>query len=71
MTNKQKKVLDFITDYQEKHGHHPTLHAIRRELKAKSVNTATQYVNSLVSQGHLFKVKINDRQHLYHLSKFQ
>lgn len=71
MTEKQQRVLDFITSYQEKHGHHPSLHQIRKELRAKSINTVTQYVNALVEKGVLFKVKINKRQHMYHLSRFQ
>ena len=55
ITKKQKQVLDFITDYQERKGYAPTLHEIRKKFKLASVSTAHFHVSKLRDLGYLAK----------------
>jgi len=52
-TKKQKKVLDFIEDYQRKKKYSPSLEEIRKQFKFASVSTAHFHVSRLESLGYL------------------
>ena len=54
-TKKQKQVLDFITDFQNRKGYAPTLDEIRKKLKLASVSTAHFHVSKLRDLGYLSK----------------
>ncbi len=49
---KQKDVLDFITKYQQAHGHGPTLDEIARKID-RAVPTVHQHVQALRAKGYL------------------
>lgn len=49
---KQKHVLDFINQYQQAHGHGPTLDEIAEKLK-RAVPTIHQHVQALRAKGYL------------------
>ena len=55
VTKRQKEVLDFITDYQERKGYAPSLDEIRKKLKLSSVSTAHFHVSKLRDLGYLSK----------------
>ncbi|TAL20067.1 transcriptional repressor LexA, partial [Patescibacteria group bacterium] len=55
ITKKQKQVLDFITDYQERKGYAPSLDEIRKKFKLASVSTAHFHVSKLRDLGLLSK----------------
>ena len=55
VTKRQKQVLDFITDYQERKGYAPSLDEIRKKLKLSSVSTAHFHVSKLRDLGFLSK----------------
>ena len=55
VTKRQKEVLDFITDYQERKGYAPSLDEIRKKLKLSSVSTAHFHVSKLRDLGLLSK----------------
>lgn len=54
LTPKQKKVLDFISNFYEKNDYSPSLEEIARHFK-KSVPTIHQYVGALKTKGFLQK----------------
>jgi len=55
LTQKQKKVLDFITDYQKRKAYSPSLEEIRKKFKLASVSTAHFHVSRLKDLGYLAK----------------
>ena len=61
LTKRQKKVLDFITDYQERKGYAPSLDEIRKKLKLSSVSTAHFHICKLRDLGYLVKEKNKPR----------
>ena len=54
LTPKQKKVLDFVYSFTDKHGYPPSLNEISQEFK-KSVPTIHQYIETLRKKGYLRK----------------
>lgn len=57
---KQKAVLDFINEYQQAHGHGPTLEEIAKKLE-KAVPTIHQHVQALRAKGYLRLPSTNAR----------
>lgn len=55
ISKRQKQVLDFIKDYQEKYSYAPSLDEIRKKLKLASVSTAHFHVEKLKDLGFLNK----------------
>lgn len=55
LTPKQKKVLNFIISYKNKHKYAPSLEEIAKFLKLKAVSTVYQYIESLKNKGYLKK----------------
>jgi SOS regulatory protein LexA len=55
ITKKQKRVLDFITDYQRRKGYAPSLDEIRRKFRLASVSTPHFHVSRLRDLGYLSK----------------
>ena len=55
VTKKQKQVLDFIFDYQERKGYAPSLDEIRKKFKLASVSTAHFHISKLRDLGYLTK----------------
>lgn len=55
LTPKQKKVLDFITNFFDKQGYSPSLQEIARYFK-RSIPTIHQHIESLKSKGFLKKI---------------
>lgn len=55
ITKRQKQVLDFIRDYQEKHSYAPSLEEICKKLKISSVSTAHFHVEKLKELGLISK----------------
>ena len=61
ITKRQKQVLDFITDYQERKEYAPSLDEIRKKFKLASVSTAHFHVSKLRDLGYLSKEKNKPR----------
>ncbi len=57
---KQKEILDFINQYQQAHGHGPTLEEIAQKFK-KAVPTIHQHVQALRAKGYLKLPSTNAR----------
>jgi len=57
LTKRQKKVLNFISFYQEKKGYAPSLEDICKKFKLASVSTAHFHVAKLQEGGYLEKLK--------------
>jgi SOS regulatory protein LexA len=55
LTKRQKQVLDFITEYQERKGYAPALEEIRKRFKLASVSTAHFHVKKLEGLGYITK----------------
>jgi repressor LexA len=55
LTKKQKKVLDFIFRYINKHNQAPLTTEIQEALKFKSTRSVFQYLDSLVEKGYIKK----------------
>lgn len=55
LTQKQKKVLDYIEKYSNKNGYAPSLEEIREKFKLASVSTAHYYIEKLLDKGYLKK----------------
>jgi site-specific DNA-methyltransferase (adenine-specific) len=53
VTKRQKQVLDFITNYQERKGYAPSLDEIRKKFKLASVSTAHFHISKLQDLGLL------------------
>jgi repressor LexA len=53
LTPKEQKVLNFISQYIEKHGYAPTYIEIQQKLKYRAVSSVQQFVNQLAAKGHL------------------
>ena len=54
-TKKQLELLDFISDFINKHGYSPSYREIMAGLNYTSVATVALHVNSLIKRGHLLK----------------
>ena len=57
LTKKQKKVLDFIESYNQKHGLAPSHEEMRKHLKLSSVSTVNHYMKILQDKGYISKEK--------------
>lgn len=55
LTKKQKKVLDFIAEYINKHNQAPLTTEIQAALKFKSTRSVFQYLDALVEKGYIKK----------------
>src|SRR3989344_8653708 len=53
LTKKQKKVLDFIEFYTQKHGLSPSHDEMRKHLKLSSVSTVNHYMKILQEKGYI------------------
>ena len=54
LTPKQKKILDFITQYRNEKGYSPSLREMARRFR-KSVPTIHQYIEALAEKGFIQK----------------
>ncbi len=59
--NKERNVLDFLVQFQAKHGYAPTLREIATATGHKSVSTIYVLIRSLVDKGYVQKVDGNSR----------
>jgi repressor LexA len=57
LTSNQKKVLDFIQDYQQQHGAAPTYRTIAKHFRFKAISSVQQYIQALSEKGYLTKEK--------------
>ena len=57
LTKKQKKVLDFIESYNQKHGLAPSHEEMRKHLKLSSVSTVNHYMKILQDKGYISREK--------------
>ena len=57
LTKKQKKVLDFIEFYTQKHGLSPSHDEMRKHLKLSSVSTVNHYMKILQEKGYINREK--------------
>ena len=57
LTKKQKKVLDYIESYTQKHGFSPSHDEIRKHLKLSSVSTVNHYMKILQEKGYIKREK--------------
>jgi len=55
LTPKQKKILDFIIFFTEKHGYAPSLKEIASRFRLKAMSTVHQHVKALKKKGYLKK----------------
>jgi site-specific DNA-methyltransferase (adenine-specific) len=53
LTKKQKKVLDYLESYTQKHGFAPSHDEIRKHLKLSSVSTVNHYIKILQEKGYI------------------
>lgn len=58
---KERQVLEFLVQFQNKHGYSPTLAEIARATGHKSVSTIYVIIRSLVDKGYVQKVDGNSR----------
>lgn len=61
LTPKQKKILDFITNYTKKHDYSPSLEEIAKHFRLKAVSTVHQYIEVLKNKGYLKKIENKSR----------
>lgn len=61
ITKRQKQVLDFVKDYQEKHSYAPSYEEICKKLKISSVSTAHFHIEKLKELGFISKVENRPR----------
>lgn len=61
LTPKQKKVLDFVTSFIDKHDYSPSLEEIARHFRLKSVSTVHQYLKALKQKGYLKRAQHKQR----------
>ena len=59
--NKERTVLEFLVQFQAKHGYAPTLREIAQATGHKSVSTIYVLIRSLVDKGYVQKVEGNSR----------
>lgn len=59
--NKERMVLEFLVQFQAKHGYAPTLREIAHATGHKSVSTIYVLIRSLVDKGYVQKVEGNSR----------
>jgi len=57
LTTKQKKVLDYIKSYTQKHGLSPSHEEMRKYLKLSSVSTVNHYMQILQDKGYINREK--------------
>lgn len=57
LTKKQKKVLEYIESYTQKHGFSPSHEEIRKHLKLSSVSTVNHYMKILQDKGYIKREK--------------
>ena len=55
LTKRQKQILDFVTDYSEKHGYSPSLEEIGGECGLSSLSTVHYHLDKLKKSGYLEK----------------
>lgn len=53
LTQKQKRIFDFIKLYIEENGYSPTFEEIRKFLKLKALSGVYQHVNALIDKGYI------------------
>lgn len=58
LTKKQKKVLEYIESYTQKHGFSPSHDETRKHLKLSSVSTVNHYMKILQEKGYIKRGKI-------------
>lgn len=61
LTPKQKKILDFVTSFIDKHDYSPSLEEIARHFRLKSVSTVHQYLKALKQKGYLTRAQHKQR----------
>lgn len=61
LTPKQKKVLSYIQNFQEKKGYSASLEEIRKHFRVASISTAHYYVSQLQKAGYLKKDEYQHR----------
>jgi repressor LexA len=59
ITKRQKQILDFIKDYDNKKGYAPSLKEIKKHFKLSSESTVHQHLGILEEKGYLARKKIN------------
>ena len=55
ITKKQRRLLDFIEDYNNRNGYSPTYREIAAGLELKSVSSVAEHIDNLVALGVLRK----------------
>jgi repressor LexA len=55
LTVKQKKILDFITSFNKKHGYAPSLEEIASHSKLNAISTVHHHIKALKTKGYLKK----------------
>ena len=53
LTKKQKRILDFISDFEEEKGISPSYREIAAGLELKSVSSVAEHIDNLVARGVL------------------
>ena len=61
ITKKQRRVLDYIETYAQKHGFSPSHDEIRKYLKLSSVSTVNHYMKILQEKGYINREKNSAR----------
>lgn len=58
-TKRQKEVFDYITQYVERHGYHPSYQQIARHLKVASKAGIAKHIKALETQGLITRMREN------------
>lgn len=53
LTDRQKEILSFIRDWDQKHGYAPSLREIGAKLNVRSTNAVSDHLRALVRKGHI------------------
>lgn len=55
LTKRQKQILDFLKEFNQKQGYSPSLEEIRDEFKLKAISTVHEHIHNLQKKGYLNK----------------
>ncbi len=55
LTRRQREILDYIEEYNSKHGYSPSLEEIKRHFKLKAISTVHEHLENLKAKGYLKK----------------
>lgn len=61
LTKKQKEIVDFISEYNQKYGYSPSLEEMAKEFHLKAVSTIHKHISFIKKKGYLQKYAFQSR----------